>query len=167
MNNPIKVKMYGRGSFKPPVSNTSDIYAFLRQRNPSMLEHWLSCLGQQATIVLDAWLECSKDGWDGYKSIAITHDVLINTFKFLELLPKNLPYCDAAGEPDGDMGLDWYANSKSVLVSIGLKRIIMVSDAGTEQYKRTIEINNDFCIPPEFIEQLELLYSDASSTKRQ
>src|SRR5580658_2675571 len=61
------------------------------------------------------WEECRQPNWDGFDAIAVTQDVLRNTYVFLESLPLGCPAPSIGAEPDGSLTLDWHRSLRRTL----------------------------------------------------
>ena len=64
--------------------------------------------------------EASATGWDGYRGNPSNLSSYQLARRFLASLPTTLPVPEVAIDPDGDIGFDWYLDSKHLYtVSIG------------------------------------------------
>ncbi|MEL7142288.1 MAG: hypothetical protein AAGL08_08715 [Cyanobacteria bacterium J06573_11] len=75
--------------------------------------------------LFQVWTECKKANWDGNEALPVLRRTYDNTFRFLQSLPFGCELPSIGVEPDGELTLEWYRNSKWVLsVSIGSTGIL-------------------------------------------
>lgn len=77
-----------------------------------------SAFGMESTLreeLASVWEECREPNWDGYDALAVTQDVLRNTYVFLESMPLGFPRPSIGAEPDGDLTLEWHRSARRTL----------------------------------------------------
>ncbi len=65
--------------------------------------------------LIDVFLECSEDGWEGEGSAAVDRRTLLITKELVESLPMAYRTPTITGEPDGHVNLEWYVSPRRIL----------------------------------------------------
>lgn len=71
---------------------------------------------QVAEKLSEVFKESSTEDWDGYGAKPVSIRAFFEALKLLELLPSSLPLPDILAEPSGEIGFEWYKNSKYTFV---------------------------------------------------
>ena len=58
--------------------------------------------------------DCSEPNWDGYEALPISPVALERAKCLVRAIPQDLPAPSISPEPDGAIGLDWYATPSRV-----------------------------------------------------
>jgi len=74
-------------------------------------------LEEAVAALNDVYQECCESNWDGYGAQAITEGAYQEAFKFLTLLPLNVPIPEVVPEPSGAIGLEWSRGRYFVFVA--------------------------------------------------
>ena len=110
--------------------------------------------------LVDVFLECSEEGWDGYDALPITEDAYFEAKKLIECLPltSSIPMPEIVPEPSGEIGLEWSRGKRQVfVVSVsGSNEIIYAGLFGTNK-THGVEYFGD-SLPSMIIENLIRLY---------
>jgi len=64
--------------------------------------------------LIDAFIECSSDNWDGYGAKAISFDSYLAAWIFWRMLPTTIPVPEISIDPDGEFTFEWYDEPRKV-----------------------------------------------------
>ncbi len=93
-----------------------------------------SALHQLATV----FVEASKPNWDGYGAVPVTLSAMRNAERFLQSLPSDFLDVEISAEPDGEIAIEWFRNSRVLSVSIGAdQRIAYAGRDGSDRWRGT------------------------------
>lgn len=110
--------------------------------------------------LLEAYNRCSVQGWDGYDSLPLSDIAVTEACNFLEALPSWIPIPDVVPEPDGSVGLEWYAGKNRVfVVSVSGNNVVYYAGLIGKGNKKHGSIAFNESIPKDIIEGINEVLS--------
>jgi hypothetical protein len=116
--------------------------------------------GHRDTIdaLMESYLECCSDDWDGYGAKAVTEGDLATALRFLDALPSTIPPPEVSVDPDGEFAFDWYNGSNVLSISVGqLGRISYAAHFGKRRAHGTEYFSDE--LPAGITQNLARLFS--------
>ena len=105
-----------------PNRATSDEATRLAQSLERVLQSFRSAETLHAHAVRDlqdAFLDSREPDWDGYGANAVSDEAFLRARMFLDHVLKRFPSPTAAATPNGSLALEWAANGRRFIISIG------------------------------------------------
>ncbi len=109
----------------------------------------------------DVLIECSEEGWDGYDALSITEEAYFEAIKLIKSLPITaFPMPEVTPEPNGEIGFEWYRESRLVFVASvsGESEIVYAGLFGANKTHGTEYFGDS--LPSIILENLKRLYKD-------
>ncbi len=120
----------------------------------------LGSLNEALRSLDDVFIECSKEGWDGYDAQPITETAYIEAKRFIESMPliSFLPSPEIIPEPNGEIGLEWSKGKRQIFIASlrGENEIVYAGLFGTNKTHGTEYFWDT--VPSTIIENLKRLY---------
>jgi len=114
--------------------------------------------------LLDAALEASALGWDGYGAQPVNREAYALARRFIQALPTTVPKPEIGVENDGEVALDWLFGAGLVFsVSIGPRgRLTFASVIGNRAIQGTEWLDDG--IPAALLDELTRVAAEARRT---
>jgi hypothetical protein len=64
--------------------------------------------------LIDTFIECSSNNWDGYGAKAVDFDNYVAARKFWNILPTTVPIPETSVDPDGEFIFEWYNGPRKI-----------------------------------------------------
>jgi hypothetical protein len=120
-----------------------------------------SAVGAALDELLDAALEASAQGWDGYGARPVDPKTYARARRFIQALPTTVPKPEIGVDSDGEVSLDWLFGAGLVFsVSVGPSaRLTFASLMGKRAIQGTEWLNDG--IPAALLDELTRVATEA------